>query len=183
MKLYLIIIVIANFIIAFFNSNTFANFIFSLMSSLISTIAVIAADGITAYLIRRLPENWFSVNNKIFEVQIKERNFYKKIKIKCWKDKIPELGGFTGLHKNRVESTSDSAYLSKFIMESNYGVVIHIVNAVFGYIILLLPITFNITFWVACVNVILTSIPVLVLRYNTPILRALYQKSLKRKPS
>lgn len=179
MKLYLIVIGIANIVIAVINSSLFGSFLIALLVSLISTVSVIAVDAITAFLIRRLPEKYFSADSQFFNVALAERNFYKKLKIKKWKDKIPELGGFTGLHKSKVESTSDSVYLAKFLMESNYGVIIHIVNAVFGFIILLLPIAVSVTLPVALVNAVLTFLPTLVLRYNTPTLKFLYLKAKK----
>ncbi len=177
MKLYLIIIGIANLIIAIIDSSIFDSFLVALLFSLLSTVSVIAVDGLTAFLIRRLPEKYFSADSQFFNVSLNERNFYKKIKIKKWKDKIPELGGFTGLHKSKVESKNDSVYLAKFLMESNYGVIIHIVNAITGFVILLLPISVLVTLPVALVNAVLTFLPTLVLRYNTPTLKFLYLKT------
>lgn len=177
MKLYLIIIGIANVVIALINISFYDSFFTALAFSLISTVTVIAVDGLTAFLIRRLPEKYFSADSEFFDVTLKERNFYKKLKIKNWKDKIPELGGFTGLHKNKVNSKNDAKYLAKFLMESNYGVIIHIVNAIFGFLIIILPFRFSVTIPVASVNAVLTFLPTLVLRYNTPTLKFLYLKA------
>ncbi len=177
MKLYLTIICIANMVIASINTVPCGSFFVALLVSLISTVSVIAVDGLTAFLIRRLPEKYFSADSEFFDVSLKERNFYKKLKIKKWKDKIPELGGFTGLHKNNVNSKNDVKYLAKFLMESNYGVIIHIANAVFGFIIIILPFASSVTLPVASVNAVLTFLPTLVLRYNTPTLKFLYLKA------
>lgn len=177
MKLYLIIIGIANLIIAAINAVAYGGFLGWLFGSLISTVAVIAVDGLTAFLVRRLPERFFSADNNFFDVGMGERNFYKRLKIKKWKDKIPELGGFTGFHKNKVADTGSREYFGRFLLESNYGVIIHIVNAVFGFLIIFLPFAVSVTLLVACVNAVLTFLPVLVLRYNLPILKALYIRS------
>lgn len=180
MLLYLIIIALANILIILFNLPSpfdikitfYINF-----ASIFSTVAVILVDGITALIIRKMPEKFFAADNSFFNVGMSERRFYKKIKIKAWKSRIPELGGFTGFHKNKIESYDDKNYLARFLLESNYGVIIHIANAVFGFLIIMLPFKKSITIPVAVVNFVLSLLPAAVLRYNTPILKKLYLKS------
>lgn len=181
---YIIVIAAANILISLINAlcilpvdfKNFANF---LLFSALNTVAVIAVDGITALFIRRLPEKWFSHNLKIFGVPEGERKLYKKLKVKAWKHLVPELGGFTNFHKDKLESRNDKIYLERFLLESDYGVVIHIVNAVFGFLIILIPVigSVKISLPVAAVNFVLSLLPIIILRYNTPVLIRLLKHS------
>lgn len=150
--------------------------------SVLGTVEVIAVDGVTAWLIRRLPERYFSAERRISRVSKGEKDFYRKIKVKAWKDKVPELGGFTGFHKDKVRSTTDRAYLARFVLECNYGVVIHLVNGICGFVILGAPfcLPIGIGFPVAMVNLVLSVLPVAVLRSNLAPLGYLYRKSRRR---
>ncbi len=146
-------------------------------------VAVIAVDGIFAFCIRRLtPSSWFAPDRKAFGVSKSERDFYKKLRIKAWKDKIPELGGFTGFHKNHLASVEDKPYLSRFLSEANYGVIIHLSNALFGFLIVLLPFCRPSAIWIPifAVNFILSLLPVAVLRYTSYTLQKLYKRSCER---
>ena len=139
MLLYLTVIGVANILIIIGNlcfeaDPSINSALANALSSLSGTVAVILLDGAVAFIIRRLtPQKWFSADRKIFLITKKERDLYGALRIKKWKDKIPELGGFTGFHKNKLESTSDTKYLERFILEANYGVVIHLANAIFGF--------------------------------------------------
>jgi len=153
------------------------------LQSVAATVTVIAIDGLTAFIIRRLPERWFAPDSDVFAVGDAERRFYKRIKVKAWKDKVPELGGFSGFHKDKLQSRTDGSYLARFLLESNYGVVIHIANAVFGALILPIPYVGGLCTGIPVfvTNFILSMMPVAVLRANTPTLRQLYKRSLSAK--
>lgn len=185
--LYLTVIIAANILIILLNA------LFSLplelkdvlqiaLSSVIGTASVIAVDGLVALFIRRaLPEKLFCVKENTFNVGQKERGFYRKIKVNRWKDKVPELGGFTGFHKDKIKSAGDAAYLARFVLEANYGVVIHLANAMLGFVIAFIPFCgrFSIWFPIFVVNFVLSMMPVAVLRDNTPSLKYLYFKAKK----
>ncbi len=128
---------------------------------------------------RRLPEEIFSPEKDRFPVTKREREFYKKTGIKLWKTKVPELGGFTNFHKDKIESKTDKKYLYRFLLEINYGAVIHLQNATFGFLTMLLPSPLSVTLPVSLVNLILSLMPMAVLRYNQPVLKALYIKAEK----
>ena len=112
----------------------------------------------------------------------KEKNFYSKLKIKAWKDMVPELGGFTSFHKNKLESESDLVYLERFIIEANYGVVIHIANAILGALIVFIPFCNSPSVYipVIAVNLILSTLPVFILRYTSYTLLRLYNRSIRK---
>ncbi len=158
--------------------------------TVMGTLGVIAADGLGALAVRRLlPKKWFEAERRIFRVSKKEQRIYKKLKIKAWKDKVPELGIFTGFSKSRVDSYDDTEYLGRFIMEINYGQLCHLQNALFGFVIMLIPyfdgssLVFPspIGIWlpIAAVNFVLSLLPVMILRYTSCTLTRLYDKKMK----
>ena len=179
---YTATIATANVIIILVNTLCAGDFWFTALFSVLGTASVIAYDGITAFLIRRLPEKWFTPENKIFKVFRFEKRLYSKLKVKHLSSFVPELGGFTNFHKDKLESATDSKYLSRFLLESNYGVLIHIVNAVGGFVIGFLPFCGGAGIWlpVACVNFVLSMLPVFILRNNTPALLFLYKRTQKQ---
>lgn len=153
-----------------------------LLITALGVCAVIVIDGIFAFLIRRLPTKWFAPTKRIFSVSEREVRFYKKIKIAKWKKHVPELGCFTGFHKDKLRETKNSAYLARFLLESNYGVAGHIAGAIAGFLLLFAKILRprSVTLPIAIVNFVLNLLPTAVLRANTPALRRLYTRSLMR---
>ena len=154
----------------------------SLLLTFLAVVMVVIIDGISAFIVRMLPEKWFAPEAKLFDVSDKERLFYRKLKINKWKDQVPEWGCFTGFHKDHLENTNDSSYLGRFLLESNYGVVGHIAGAILGFGILLVPFLHPLIVGlpVSVINAILSLLPTAVLRFNTPALRRLYRRSLKK---
>ena len=162
---------------------TLTNLGHTAFSVVFGAVAIFAIDGILALAIRRLtPKRWYAPSVRLFRVSKSERDLYRAIKIKAWKDRVPELGGFTDFHKNKLESNSDSAYLERFIIEANYGVVIHLANAILGFLILFIPFCAAPTVWIPifAVNFVLSLLPVAVLRYTLYTLFNLYDRCQKR---
>ncbi len=184
---YFITITSATVLIALFNFLLEGVYRFSaygeqLFFTALGVVAVIAVDGILAFVIRRMPEKWFLPEARLFAVGTRERNFYRRIKLHVWKKHVPEWGCFTGFHKDKIQSPNDSAYLGRFLLESNYGVAGHVGGALFGFVILLLPFLAPVTaaLPIAVINLILSWLPVMVLRANTTPLRKLYRRNLER---
>lgn len=149
------------------------------MSVVVGAIAIFLLDAIVALLIRRCtPQSWYHPSRPLFKVSKKERNIYRTLKIKKWKSLVPELGLFTGFSKSKMTSTDDVEYLKKFIVESNYGVVIHIANALLGFLIAFIPICSAPEIWIPIyiVNFILSIAPVFILRYTSYTLLNLYKR-------
>ena len=172
---------------------TFFNFIFSeihmfrtfgeiLLSAVIGVIALFLIDALTALIARRLPEKWFAPEARLFTVGQSERKLYRKLKINSWKKYVPEWGCFTGFHKDKVREPDSSVYIGRFLIESNYGVAGHIAGALAGFAIMLLPFLhpFAVALPLACVNFLLGILPTMILRSNTPSLRALYKRNVAR---
>lgn len=180
---YTAVILLANVVIIAANALAVGDLLTTALFSALATVSVIAYDGITAFIIRRLPERWFAAGKKAFDVSRREKRVYSKLNIKKITRLVPELGGFTGFHKDKLKSTDDTEYLRRFLLESNYGVAIHIVNALGGFVIGFLPFCGGAGVWipVAVVNFVLSMLPVFILRSNTPPLLFLYKKAIKNK--
>ncbi len=176
--MYYIVILISMFII------WLVNFLFKALpftwweialSVTLTTVAVIIIDGIFATIVRHfLPNKWFDRNKKYYVAGKKECRFYEKLKIKKWKEKVPELGFFTAFSKSEIKDPRNNEYVERFILEANYGIAVHIAGVIFGFIVAFYR-TINIGLWVAIVNAVLNLLPILILRYNLPKLHALYK--------
>ena len=174
MLFYIFSIVGADLLIILFNIwfNKFElSLLYIILAAVLGAIAVIAIDGVFAFIIRRLPEKWFSYDKKIWNVSKAECNFYEKLGIKLWKDKILELGVFTSFSKKTIANPDSKEYMERFILESNYGAIIHIANAIFGFLVIFcfpLKLIFCFGLPISIVNAILSLLPCMILRYNIP---------------
>lgn len=153
-----------------------------LLWSVVGVAALFVIDALTATIARLLPEKWFAPEAKLFTVGKSERKLYRKLKINVWKKYVPEWGCFTGFHKDKVREPDSSAYIGRFLIESNYGVAGHIAGAFFGFAIMLFPCfrPFSVALPLAAVNWVLGILPTMILRSNTPSLRALYRKNVEK---
>ena len=184
MKLYLLTIGIAMALISV------CNIIAGTESWYFVTVAVIwctalqfALDGAIAIVINKMPDHWFGVNNRLYRVSQKERELYKKLKVRLWKDKVWELGGIGGFSKKNLKDPSDPKYIEKFIIECNKGVLTHRLSYPIGFLAMLTLsgiCSLTIALPVAIVNLYLNILPTLALRYNTPKLKAMLDR-LNRK--
>lgn len=175
-----LIITVANFIAG--GTHTFGAFAWLLLITFLGVVAVIAVDGLVAFIARRLPEKLCAPEAKLFTVPKWEHKLYRKTKINTWKKYVPELGCFTGFHKDKMREPDSSEYIGRFLLESNYGVLGHVLGAFLGFLIMLLPFLrpIAIALPIAIVNFVLSMLPTLILRYNTPALRKIYRRNLLR---
>ena len=131
-----------------------------------------------------MPKKIAQHDKKIFTVSAKEKKFYEKLKIRKWKDKVPEIGHFTGFRKNKISDPKSVEYVERFLMEACYGEVGHFLSLFFGFLVLLLfPIHKSwlaISIAVAIVNAMLNIPPILVLRYNSYKLEVLLASNIKK---
>jgi len=183
--------IISIFLILLFIVNIFASL--TAYSSLITFLLIIgvtvfqfAVDGLFAFLVHLLPSKMFEIDNKFYLVSNRERKFYEKIKIRQWKDKVWELGSLGGFSKKSLKSSSDKEYLKQFIIESNKGVLTHIIGCFAGFIALFVfpsACMFNITLPICIINFILNIPSLFILRYNTPKLHAGYKRLCRNETS
>lgn len=186
MKLYLSTIGISMAIISIINilCGT-APWYYVIIAVVWCTALQFAFDGLIAIIINKMPDRWFGVDNPLYKVSDRERNLYRKLKVREWKDKVWELGGLGGFSKKRLESPRDPEYIEKFIIECNKGMLTHRLSYPVGFLAMLtLPnvCALTIALPVATVNLFLNILPTLALRYNTPILMSVLSR-LKRKKS
>ncbi len=150
----------------------------------LAAIAVMFVDGITAAICRALPAKIANPEKQIFHVSQKEKKFYEKLKIRKWKDKVPEIGQFTGFRKNKLGDPKSLEYLDRFLLESAYGEIGHIVSCLTSFLILLLfpayKLWFAVAVPVAFVSVVMNIPSFMILRYNSYKLRVLRDSTAKK---
>ena len=153
-----------------------------ILITVLGIVAVVLVDAVAATVARRLPERWFAPEARLFTVGKRERNLYRKIRIGTWKKYVPEWGCFTGFHKDKMREPDNSQYIGRFLLESNYGVAGHVAGALLGFLIMLIPALrpLTVALPVAAVNFVLSTLPTMVLRANTPALRGLYRRNLEK---
>lgn len=185
MVMYLTIIIVATILIAVLNifCNPMAvdySWWWIVIATVVSVVIEIGIDGLFAGLVHAIPEKFFDPEKKFFNVSKKERKFYEKIKIKSWKDKVWELGALDGFRKNKIADPNNPVYLRKFLVKANIGMIVHIAGCIMGFAVMLfLPFNFYVTIGlpVALVGFVLNIMPLMVLRYNTPKLKAAYERA------
>jgi hypothetical protein len=162
----------------FFAQNLGIDLPYIIIAVIVSTISVIVIDLIFALIVRRfLPGRWFSADKKFYVAGRGEKKFYEKIGIKKWKDKVIELGALSGFRKNKILRPNSVEYIERYIIEANFGIVVHIADIIFGFLVLFV---YPLKFWycfgfpVAIVNAVLNLLPMFILRYNLPKLHKLY---------
>lgn len=180
MILYFSIILIVATIIAVLNI-LLTSYIWWVIVLLVvsATLLQFVFDGLFALIVNRLPDKWFSMNKKCFQVAKREQRVYEKLGIRKWKDRVWELGGLGGFRKNKLLKPNSPEYIEKFIVESNKGIVTHIIGCFAGFLaIFILPFKFilPICIPVALTNLFLNILPVMILRYNVPKLTLLHKR-------
>lgn len=154
----------------------------------LATLLVVCIDGITAAIARFLPKKCANHQAKIYAVSGKEKKFYEKMGIRKWKDKLPEIGHFTGFRKNKIADPKNAKYVERFLMEICYGEIGHFFSCFSGFLLLLFwfifpPLWWIISLCVAVINAALNIPFVFILRYNSYKLNALYKSLLKKQGS
>ena len=143
------------------------------------TALCFALDGAFAFLINKMSDKWFGVDNPIFHVSNAEKRLYKRLRVRQWKDKVWELGGLGGFSKKKLADPSNPEYIEKFIVECNKGVITHRIAYPLGFVTMLTLLnvcSLTIALPVAIVNLYLNILPTIVLRYNTPKLKAILKR-------
>lgn len=185
MKLYLSIIGIAMTVIAAVNlAFGTASWYYVILAVIFCTALCFALDGGVAWIINKMPDRWFGVENRFYRVSETEKKLYKKLKVRRWKDKVWELGGLGGFSKKVLKEPNNPAYIEKFIIECNKGVLTHRISYPLGFLTMLTltPLcALTIALPVAIVNLYLNILPTLALRYNTPKLKSMLQRMTRKK--
>lgn len=184
MKLYLSVIGVSILIISALNIafNT-ATWYYIIVSVLFCTVLEFALDGAIAFLVNKMPNGWFGVDNKLYNVSETEKELYKFLRVRLWKDKVWELGGLGGFSKKKLTDPGNPKYIERFIIECNKGVLTHRLSYPIGFIAMLFLkgiCSYTVALPVAFVNLFLNILPTLALRYNTPKLKSHLTRLLKK---
>ena len=158
---------------------------FSILYAVVMPIAVLAYVilfyAVISFLFRLIiPQKLFKYDNKIFKVKRKEVDFYEKLKIKKWKDRLPEAGKTGGFVKKNLISI-ETTYLKKFLYETCYAEFLHILSAIFGFTaIIVFPIRdYMYVLPIVLINFLLHIPLAIVQRYNRYRLAIVYERKLK----
>ena len=175
--LSLLIIVLLN---TFLTSIGFGNVI---LHSFLNLILAIGIDAVVAILIRLIPEKKLNPFAKIFQISKGEKKFYEAIGVKKWKDLIPESGKYLAhFAKDKIEKPNDNKYVLKFLNETLYAGIMHIISIFAGFIpLVFMPYKLTIVLPIALVNAFLQILPVIVQRYNRVRLVTLYKYNERHK--
>ncbi len=185
MKLYLTLIGICVLMIApIVTLACEISYLVALGLIVLAVVAVIAVDGLVATIARLLPKKCANHEYRIFTVSAKEKKFYEKLKIRKWKDKVPEIGHFTGFRKNKIADPKSVEYLDRFLLEACYGEIGHFFSLFFGFaIVLFFPLHrawLAISLPVSIINIFFNVPSVFILRYNSYKLEILRKSNLKK---
>lgn len=185
MKLYLLIISCCVAMVSIILSLTYkTSFLAVLGLTTMATVLVILVDGAVAGMARMLPKRVANYRLKVYAVSKREKNFYEKLKIRNWKEKLPEIGHFTGFRKNKIADPKSLEYIDRFLLEICYGELGHFASIFFGFLILFflynLPIWQPICLCVAVINGLLNMPFIFILRYNSYKLLILRKSNIKK---
>ena len=188
MILYMCIVVIGVIFTTILSLSVGLNFLSVTDGEILITIiytflALFVIDALVAILVRLLPKKWINPFNKIYNAKPWETKLYLKLKIRSWKDKIPETGkALTGFGKDKILDMNDNQYIYKFMEETVYAEVMHVISAVLSIFVIFI----NLKLWyivglpMAVVNFVIQILPVMVQRYNRPKLKLLYDRNEKK---
>ncbi len=184
MKLYFSTIGIAMAVITTVNiALETASSLYVAVTTVWCTALQFVFDGIVALTVRLTPDRLYGAEDPRFAVSEREIKLYLRLGVRRWKDRIWELGGIGGFSKERLDRPEDPAYIEKYLVECNRGVVTHRLSYPVGFLAMLTvsgPCAFTVALPVALVNLYLNVLPTVVLRYNTPMLKRLLTR-LRRK--
>ena len=187
MKLYIIILVAGLTLTAGGNlfyalskdMNVGTMFLYLLLAVAICGIMA----GIITLITRILPAKVFSLYRHRYKVSSKENKFYNKLKIKKWKDKIPELGKLSGFAKTEIAEPNNPQYIFKFLTENCIAEALHFYSIVAGLLVFVfLPreYVFTIGLPIFFLNMLLHIMPIFVQRYLRPKFLKIYNRLISQ---
>lgn len=187
MKLYIIILVAGLTLTAGGNLFYALSKDMSVGTMFLYLLLAVAICGIMAGIItlitRILPAKVFSPYRHRYKVSSKENKFYNKLKIKKWKDKIPELGKLSGFAKTEIAEPNNPQYIFKFLTENCIAEALHFYSIVAGLLVFVfLPreYVFTIGLPIFFLNMLLHIMPIFVQRYLRPKFLKIYNRLISQ---
>lgn len=177
---YLIIIIVCSIIIyipnAIFNpAGVDYPWAYYALAVVIYVLGEVLIDAIVAIIGRKLPEKMMNPKKGIILTRDWEMKMFEALKVKAWKDYMPDLGRFTNFPKGNLMDPLNNEYIKRYILEASYGVWIHYASVPASPLILLLGFiqpesvaTWTVGVPVVFVNMVLILLPAWTLKYNLP---------------
>ncbi|MCR4911793.1 MAG: hypothetical protein K5925_04650 [Bacilli bacterium] len=177
---YLIIIIVCSIII--YIPNAIVNpagvdypWAYYALAVVIYVLGEVLIDAIVAIIGRKLPEKMMNPKKGIILTRDWEMKMFEALKVKAWKDYMPDLGRFTNFPKGNLMDPLNNEYIKRYILEASYGVWIHYASVPASPLILLLGFiqpesvaTWTVGVPVVFVNMVLILLPAWTLKYNLP---------------
>ena len=147
---------------------------------LICLLVIISPSIILNFVERFFPKKWYGENVKMYNERRFEKKLFKKLKIKKWKDKVPQFLKISNINeaKNNNEQINRE-YVESFIVETRRGEFMHLLDILFGAIAMLfLPpqFFFRYTLPIFLVWLFYNMLSIIIQRYNRPRLKTLLKK-------
>lgn len=166
-------------------SQTAVPIAYALIAPMTVNAYVLVLLGVICFLMRiTISHSFWEKKFDIFRVRDWEMNFYKKIHIKQWKDKIPEMGKAGGFPKSHIRSI-ELKYIKRFIGETCFSEWMHFIVGSTGFTALALypPKAYFFVLPIVIVNFILNLLPCFIQRYNRYRLTIVfeYRESINKK--
>lgn len=150
---------------------------YAVIAPLFVLLFVFVLLGILDLILRFcFPKSCWNYEKSYFSVSKKEIRFYEKLKIRKWKDRVPEWGKSAGFSKSNLQSL-EVDYLEKFIFETCIGEILHLSAALLGFTCLFIfPVKhYYFVLPILITNFVLNLMPCLIQRYNRARLLVVYK--------
>ena len=168
-------------ILLIFAFNMIRCFTWSTALDLAFVIVCILLPSIIALFFERiLPYKCFDATQSFYKSKKNERKFYDKIKVKNWKDKIPNWGKVGQVRES--ENQLNIHDVEKFIFQTCLGEIVHdfcVISSLISAIILMIKrpdIFLNMALPIFIVYAIVNMLSIIIQRYNRPRLQLLLER-------
>ena len=151
---------------------------------MVSILICGVSSGVVFIITRILPKSVFNAHRIRYKTFLIERNFYNLIRVRKWKNKIPELGRLSGLKKDKLLEPNNLQYLQKFLQENCIGESLHFFSILSGLLIFLfIPANYFLSVGVVIflTNTLLHILPIFVQRYIRPKVVKIYDRLVFKK--
>ena len=142
---------------------------------LICLLVVIAPSIILNILDWLVPKNLYMQDKKIYNERKFESTLFKKLKIKKWKDNVPQFLKIKNINKIKEENKQvDADYINFFIIETRRGELMHLLDIILGIIAMLfLPRHYFLRYSlpIILVWIFFNGLSIIIQRYNRPRLK------------
>ena len=141
------------------------------------------SSGVICLITRVLPKSVFDPHRKRFKTFSFEVGLYKHLRVKKWKDIIPDLGKLSGLEKGKLTQPNNPQYMERFLQENCIAESLHFFSIISGLLLFLFipqKYFFSVGVIIFITNMILHILPVFVQRYLRPKMLKVYDRLIEK---